>query len=84
MGDPEKLANYLLNAEDWTPEDVKKALKPGKENWVTLQHTVPVYIVYFTAWVEEDGQLHFREDVYGRDKNLQQELLGNGTEITSQ
>lgn len=84
VGDPEKLANYLLSAEDWTPEEVKKALKPGKENWVTLQHTVPVYIVYFTAWVEEDGQLHFREDVYGRDKNLQQELLGNGTEITSQ
>ena len=84
VGDPEKLANYLLSAEDWTPEEVKKALKPGKENWVTLQHTVPVYIVYFTAWVEEDGQLHFREDVYGRYKNLQQELLGNGTEITSQ
>ena len=83
VGDPEKLANYLLSAEGWTPEQVKKALKPGTENWVTLEHSVPVYIVYFTAWVEEDGQLHFREDVYGRDKNLRQELLENGAEITS-
>jgi L,D-transpeptidase YcbB len=23
--------------------------------------------VYFTAWVEADGTMHFRDDIYGRD-----------------
>lgn len=76
VGDPEKLANYLLSKEGWTPEEVKKELKPGKEKWVNLSNKVPVFIVYFTAWVENDGQLHFREDVYKRDEYLQRELLG--------
>jgi murein L,D-transpeptidase YcbB/YkuD len=65
-----------LSKEGWTPEEVKKELKPGKEKWVNLSNKVPVFIVYFTAWVENDGQLHFREDVYKRDEYLQRELLG--------
>jgi murein L,D-transpeptidase YcbB/YkuD len=25
----------------------------GKEKWYTLQNKIPVYIGYFTAWVDE-------------------------------
>jgi hypothetical protein len=32
---------------------------------VTLERPVPVYIVYFTAFIR-DGDLHFRRDPYGR------------------
>ncbi|MFN0190038.1 MAG: murein L,D-transpeptidase [Bacteroidia bacterium] len=75
LSDPEKLANYVLEHEGWTPERVKKALLPGKESWVKLENKLPVYIVYFTAWVENDGQLHFRKDVYHRDEKLKNELI---------
>jgi L,D-transpeptidase YcbB len=75
LSDPEKLANYVLEPEGWTPERVKKALLPGKESWVKLENKLPVYIVYFTAWVENDGQLHFRKDVYHRDEKLKNELI---------
>lgn len=84
VNEPEKLANYLLSSEGWSAEEVRKALLPGKERWVTLQEAVPVYIVYFTAWVENDGQLHFRPDVYDRDKHLQDELLETGRIATFQ
>jgi len=30
---------------------------------------LPVYIVYFTAYAR-DGELHFADDVYGRDEGL--------------
>jgi murein L,D-transpeptidase YcbB/YkuD len=34
---------------------------------VKLNETIPVHIVYFTAWVDENGGLHFQPDVYGYD-----------------
>jgi len=75
LSDPEKLANYVLEPEGWSPERVSKALEPGKESWVALKNRIPVYIVYFTSWVETDGQLHFRDDVYKRDEKLKKELV---------
>jgi len=76
VSDPEKLANYVLEKENWSPEKVSKALKPGKELWVPLSTEIPVFIVYFTAWVENDGKLHFRNDIYNRDRKLKEELIG--------
>jgi murein L,D-transpeptidase YcbB/YkuD len=63
------------NPKGWTPERVTKAMLPGKESWVKLENKLPVYIVYFTAWVETDGQLHFRNDVYHRDEKLKNEMI---------
>jgi murein L,D-transpeptidase YcbB/YkuD len=34
---------------------------------------VPVYILYFTAWADEDGTVRFPHDVYGRDVQLEPE-----------
>jgi len=31
---------------------------------------VPVYLVYFTAWAEENGDVYFREDIYDHDREL--------------
>jgi len=30
-----------------------------------------IYIVYFTSWVTEDGQTHFRRDLYRRDAAIE-------------
>jgi len=35
---------------------------------------VPVYLTYFTAWVEEDGAPQFRDDIYGEDSVLEEAL----------
>jgi L,D-transpeptidase YcbB len=69
LAEPARLAEYLLrNVPGWTPEKVSRAMKAGKEQWVELPHAIPVSITYFTAWVDHQGQLQFREDVYGHDK----------------
>jgi murein L,D-transpeptidase YcbB/YkuD len=39
----------------------------GEEKHVKLRRPVPVHLMYWTARVHEDGTLHFRPDVYGRD-----------------
>jgi murein L,D-transpeptidase YcbB/YkuD len=42
---------------------------------VKLAHAWPVSIEYFTAWVDRDGTLQFRNDVYGHDASLAGELF---------
>lgn len=73
---PADLAEYLLrNDTTWTPEKIKKAMFGGKETYVKLAEKHPVTIGYFTAWVDADGRLNFRDDVYGHDKRLAAELF---------
>ncbi|NML20896.1 L,D-transpeptidase family protein [Pseudoflavitalea sp. G-6-1-2] len=76
LHEPAKLAQYLLrNDPKWDSTKIAAAMKQGKEQYVTLKETVPVYIGYFTAWVDRAGRLNFREDVYGHDKKMDQHLL---------
>jgi L,D-transpeptidase YcbB len=68
---PRELAIELLKADPkWTPERIDKAMHAGKESWYTLKKKVPVYIGYFTAWVDREGQLNFYKDIYQRDESL--------------
>jgi murein L,D-transpeptidase YcbB/YkuD len=71
LADAEKLANYLLkNNSRWTPEKINEAMNSGNEQYVKLKDPVPVFITYYTAWVDENGRLNFREDIYGHDKEI--------------
>lgn len=69
LAEPFKLAQYLLrNSPEWTPEKIKAAMNSGKEQWVKLPTPVAVSITYYTAWVNDDGTLQLRRDIYGLDK----------------
>lgn len=71
VGKPRELAIELLKQDPkWTPERIDKAMHAGKESWYTLKTKIPVYIGYFTAWVDRDGNLNFYKDVYQRDESL--------------
>ncbi len=71
LSDAEKLANYLFkNDTAWSSEKIYTAMHLGKEEFVTLKKSETVFIVYFTAWVDSEGQLNFRKDLYNRDARL--------------
>lgn len=68
---PKELAIEILkNDPKWTPEKIEEAMNSGKETWYTLKDKIPVYIGYFTAWVDNDGTIHFYNDIYKRDEIL--------------
>ncbi|RYJ40681.1 L,D-transpeptidase YcbB [Flavobacterium anhuiense] len=68
---PRELAIELLKVDpQWNPERIDKAMHAGKESWYTLKKKVPVYIGYFTAWVDRQGNLNFYKDIYGRDESM--------------
>ena len=46
----------------------QKILKGKKKTVLSLQEKVPVDVVYLTAWVDYDGKLQFRNDIYGYDR----------------
>ncbi len=76
LGEPEKLANYLLkNNPDWTPQKINAAMHRGVEKYVTLKNPVPVYIGYMTAFVDSDGRINFRDDIYKRDEALEKMII---------
>ncbi|MFM9989198.1 murein L,D-transpeptidase [Flavobacterium sp.] len=73
---PKKLAFYLLkNDKNWSQEKVDEVLKTKKETGIPVKPNMPVYIAYFTAWVDSNGNLNFRKDIYNLDDELAKEIF---------
>jgi murein L,D-transpeptidase YcbB/YkuD len=73
---PIDLAEYLLRGyPEWTRPAILAAIEKGKEQTVRLLEPIPVHLLYCTAWVEGTGEIHFRRDIYGRDKAVADALM---------
>ena len=80
LSEPKKLAVFLLrNDKNWDSQKITKAMNAGKEQYVTLKEPVPVFIGYFTSWVDRNGKLNFRDDVYGHDKKMSDHLFATAS-----
>ena len=82
--DPLRLANFVLgddnawyeiNAWDesednkWDVDKIKAMMEADESVEVPVTERVPIYLVYWTAWVAEDGGVFFRPDIYERDQS---------------
>ena len=73
---PIELAEYLLrNKPGYDKSTILDIISQRKEKHVALKQKLPVYLVYFTAWADESGQVYFRDDIYGHDKTLAREYF---------
>lgn len=71
LSEPAKLAEYLLKDDaNWTTDKIDFAMNSGKQQFVKVKNPVPVLITYYTAWVDDNGLLHFADDIYGHDAEL--------------
>lgn len=78
VAEPKRLAEHLLrNDTTWNSEKIETAMSKNKETTVKLATPVPVFIAYFTSWVDRQGRLNFRNDVYGHDKRLAKKMFDN-------
>jgi murein L,D-transpeptidase YcbB/YkuD len=64
------LATLLLGREGWSAAEVEVALAAGKTRRVKLNTPVPVLLYYWTVRLEDDGDVAFKRDIYGRDAAL--------------
>ena len=72
---PLALATWVLHGNpEWTEERIAAAMNDDETVTVNLAHPIPVLILYSTAVVEPNGEIHFFEDIYGYDDDLRQVL----------
>ncbi len=72
---PADLAAYLLKDNpQWTPETIQDAIASGEHQTVLLPKPLPVYILYWTVWVDADGTVELRRDLYGHDEAIAKAL----------
>jgi murein L,D-transpeptidase YcbB/YkuD len=65
---PLELAELLLDdPEQWSMDEIQKAVDAGEPRTVFLPEQIPVLLLYWTASVGFDGDVHFWPDVYDRD-----------------
>jgi L,D-transpeptidase YcbB len=72
---PIELALYLLrDFPEWSREHLLKEIEKSIDRIVRIPKPIPVHILYFTAWIDENGTVQFRNDIYGRDEPLKKAL----------
>ena len=82
LDDPFDLAYHLLAAQEDDPRGFfHRVLDTGAETQVDLAVPIPVHLVYWTAWVDTDNRLNFRNDIYGRNAELRRAIQNLGVEI---
>jgi murein L,D-transpeptidase YcbB/YkuD len=76
LSEPEKMAEYLLqNDPAWDETKIEEAMNAENERYVKLKEPVTVFITYYTAWVDENGKLNFREDIYDHDEDIERKMF---------
>jgi murein L,D-transpeptidase YcbB/YkuD len=75
LENPMELADYLLQDDSqWAQRRRVAGGKRGAEQVVLLPTSVPVHLMYWTAWTSASGVVHFRKDIYERDQALDKAL----------
>jgi murein L,D-transpeptidase YcbB/YkuD len=76
---PDRYAEAVLSLSQpqagYTAERIRSLFGKGERN-ITLARPLPVHLTYQTAFVDGDGHLQIRSDVYGRDRAILALLRG--------
>ena len=63
----ELAAIVLDEPQQWNAASIDGVIAGGKLQNVTLKRKMPVLLAYWTAWVDAEGRMNFRRDLYGQD-----------------
>lgn len=62
------LSTWLLrDTPGWQRQNIESTIKSRESTNILLTNPVPVYFTYVSAWSTNNGVVHFRDDIYGRD-----------------
>ena len=65
---PRLLAEKLIAGQQgWNRSNIDSAISQSRTTHIRLQKPVPVYLMYWTTWVDDNGKLQIRDDIYQRD-----------------
>lgn len=70
---PFRLAEFVLGAQGYDEARMRAMIGKG-ERTITLKTPLPVHLTYFTLFVDEDGRLQRRDDIYGHEGRIRTAL----------
>ena len=71
-----ELAAHVLGDDgQWTLDQIRMEIDSGNNREITLENPMPIYIIYWTTWVDEAGLVQFRRDEYDADERLRRALI---------
>lgn len=78
-----ELITWLLQSttSDWNRARVDDVVRTGERLDVKLKTKVPIYMSYITAWSNAQGVVHFRDDIYKRDGEVQLEEFASAPAV---
>lgn len=63
---PDEFAAWVLGPQGWDLAKAQQAMQSGENHHVVkLDKNIPVWLRYMTAYVDDDGSVQFRKDIYG-------------------
>src|SRR5579864_6393185 len=72
---PEDLADWVLRGQSgWSRDRVVEAMQGAESISVKVKRPIQVVLMYVTAVVMSNGEVHFFQDIYGEDQALEKEL----------
>lgn len=75
LEDPVALAQWVLRDQpEWTPASIRAHMNAGDPTQINLPKPIPIMIIYSTASVGANGEVHFFDDIYGHDETLENAL----------
>jgi len=74
---PDQLASIIMKHDkNWSQARTRSAFDTAYNQHTGLKQHVPVYMTYFTLWVNEDGSMKTFGDLYGHDRRMGPALFG--------
>lgn len=71
MEEPERMADFILDPEGWWNDKEKQEMYASDDVIdVMVTDSMPVYVVYYTNWIDDNGSVVYGSDVYGYDTKL--------------
>lgn len=85
MREPKAFANYVLSQrDDWTGEKLDEIIETNKTRNLFIKDPIPVYILYQTIWLRENGEVVMGHDLYNLDEKLWKALKKLDASVISQ
>lgn len=69
----QQLADYLLSKTGYPKSYQTTLMESGQTKWLRLAQQLPVFTVYWTAWIDNQGVPQYRQDIYQLDRQLFEE-----------
>ena len=75
LKDPERMASFVMDGtRDWSDEKMTAMIDSRRMRDVAIENKIPVYVLYYTVWVDEQGRVVYGNDIYRQDGQLIKEL----------